>query len=159
MFIRTLLLLAPFWLITSARAELIVTAPGSYQTQAGCAGNWDPACLATELSDLGGGQFALTVNTIPTGNYFFKIALDLAWTTNYGLGGAPGGSDVPFFVPTDSTPVTFTWDSGTHVPDVIVGATATPEPSTLALVGIALAFASARRFARRRSVTMNSGPR
>jgi hypothetical protein len=148
MFLRTLLLLAPLWLITSARAELIVTAPGTYQTSAGCASNWDPACLASELSDLGGGQYSLTVNTIPTGNYAFKIALDLSWTTNYGQGGALGGSNVPFFVPTDFTPVTFTWDSGTHVPDVIVGATATPEPSAFVLVGAVLAFASARRFAR-----------
>lgn len=147
---RALLLLAPLWFAASAHAEVIVTAPGDYQTDAGCPGNWDPACLATQLSDLGGGQFALTVSTIPAGSYQFKIALDLSWTTNYGLGGVAGGANVPFVVPTDLTPVTFTWDSGTHVPDAIVGAVATPEPSAFALVGTALALAaSALRSARR----------
>jgi len=150
MSLRTLLLVVFLWgAVASARAELIVTAPGSYQSEAGCPGDWDPACLASQLSDLGGGQFALTVNTIPAGSYEFKIALGLSWTTNYGLGGAGGGSNVPFLVPTDFLPVTFTWDSGTHIPGVTVGSE-TPEPSTFILIGTALALSA---FTRRRALS------
>ncbi|MFL6013901.1 MAG: hypothetical protein ACJ74P_06365, partial [Gaiellaceae bacterium] len=68
-----------------------VTIAGSLQSEAGCAGDWDPACAATHLTydandDVWQGSFDL-----PAGNYEYKAALNNAWDENYGRRAVAGG--------------------------------------------------------------------
>ncbi len=72
-----------------------VTIVGDLQSEAGCAGDWDPACAATHLTydandDVWQGTFAL-----PAGNYQYKAALNDSWDENYGLHAVPGGDNIP----------------------------------------------------------------
>lgn len=101
--------------VTSSAQGPLVTLPGSYQSEAGCAADWDPACLATALVDGDGdGTAALTVPDLPAGTYELKAAHGLSWDENYGAGGAPGGANIAFTAP-GSQPVTFVYDLTTHV--------------------------------------------
>jgi len=57
-------------------APLSVTVAGSLQSEAGCTGDWDPACAATHLAydatdDVWQGTFSL-----PAGSYEYKAALN-----------------------------------------------------------------------------------
>jgi maltose-binding protein MalE len=99
-------------LIGGALAGMI-NLPGSYQDLVGCGGEWDPACPATALEQAEGGMYTLTVD-IPAGDYEYKVALDGAWTVNYGSDGAQDGPNYTLSLPEDST-VTFTYDPETHL--------------------------------------------
>ncbi|HTN51889.1 MAG TPA: pullulanase-type alpha-1,6-glucosidase [Anaeromyxobacter sp.] len=108
--LAVLLLLLP--LAPAARAQpASVGVPGSYQHLAGCAGDWDPACPATQLTNVIGdvwrGQFA-----IPAGSYEYKAALDGNWNVNYGLNAIQGGANIP--LPAPGGPVRFYYSDGTH---------------------------------------------
>src|SRR4030043_747215 len=102
-------------LIAGALAGM-VNLPGSYQDKAGCGGTWDPACEATAMVQGEDGLYRLTVQ-IPAGEYEFKVALDGAWTMNYGSDGAQDGPNYPLSLAADST-VNFTYDPATHLVEV-----------------------------------------
>ncbi|NJC21660.1 glycosidase [Arthrobacter pigmenti] len=90
-----------------------VSAPGSFNTEIGCAEDWMPACGAAQLTlDPADGIWRLSVD-VPAGNYEFKAALNGNWKVNYGAGGAPGGANIPFTH--DGGPVTFSYDHRTNV--------------------------------------------
>lgn len=91
----------------------VVNVPGSWQEAAGFDCSWDPACADTALTDNGDGTYSGTFD-IPAGDYEAKVALDGAWTENYGVDGALDGDNIMFNVPADS-PVTFVWDSETKI--------------------------------------------
>jgi maltose-binding protein MalE len=92
----------------------MVNVPGSWQVASGlCEADWDPACEGTALTDNGDGTYSATFD-VPAGEYEGKVALDGAWTENYGLDGAAVGDNIPFTVAEDG-PVTFTWDSETKI--------------------------------------------
>jgi hypothetical protein len=77
--------------ITDNQNSRIATAPGSYQSEIGCPGDWQPDCLRSWLQDPDGdGTYSFTTNAIPAGNYEFKVAINEDWPENYGQGGAPG---------------------------------------------------------------------
>ncbi|MCB0006103.1 MAG: extracellular solute-binding protein [Anaerolineales bacterium] len=98
----------------------MVNIPGSWQAAAGvCEGDWDPACEGSALTDNGDGTYSATFD-VPAGEYEVKVALDGGWTVNYGVDGAQDGDNIVFTVDADS-PVTFTYDSETHVLTVEVG--------------------------------------
>lgn len=105
-------------LIAGAAAGM-VNAPGSWQSEAGCANDWDPACEVTALTDNGDGTYSGTY-TVIAGEYEAKIALDGSWTTNYGVDGKQDGDNYKFTVAADG-PVTFTFDSNTKLLDIKVG--------------------------------------
>src|SRR5580765_7983129 len=76
-----------------------VTIAGSLQSEAGCAGDWDPACATTHLAydasdDVWQGTFSL-----PAGSYEYKAALNNAWDENYGLHAVPNGDNIPVTAP------------------------------------------------------------
>jgi len=98
--------------------ELIgmINVPGSYQTEVGCSSDWDPACTITALTDNFDGTYTGTF-FIPAGDWECKVALDGSWGVNYGLGGVPGGDNIPFTVTTDGD-VTFIYHSDTHILDI-----------------------------------------
>lgn len=91
----------------------MVNLPGSYQDEAGCGADWDPACDATALEEGDDGMYTLTVE-LPAGDYEYKVALDGAWTTNYGSDGSLDGPNYTLSLPADST-VTFVYDPETHL--------------------------------------------
>ncbi|MBN2116732.1 MAG: extracellular solute-binding protein [Anaerolineales bacterium] len=99
-------------LIKGALAGM-VNLPGDYQDLVGCGAEWDPACEATAMQKGDDGLYTLTVQ-IPAGDYKFKVALDGAWTVNYGSDGAEGGPDYALSLAADST-VTFTYNPETHL--------------------------------------------
>jgi len=99
-------------LILGALAGM-VNLPGSYQDKTGCGGQWDPACESTAMVKGDDGKYTLTVQ-IPAGEYEYKVALDGAWTVNYGSDGAQDGPNYKLSLTADST-VTFTYDPETHL--------------------------------------------
>jgi pullulanase len=119
----------------------IVTAPGSYQGEIGCpdttgnAGDWEPACLTSQLTDEDGdGIYTLVVASIPAGEYEFKIAVGQAWSENYGADGVRDGANIPLSVPVDFAQVTISFDSTTKIPSAaldesVIGQAAAPPGS------------------------------
>ncbi|HET7277631.1 MAG TPA: pullulanase-type alpha-1,6-glucosidase [Dermatophilaceae bacterium] len=102
------------WITSNANGP-IVTAPGSYQSELGCGGDWDPNCMRPWLQDPDGdGTYTWSTNQIPAGNYEFKITHGLSWDENYGAGGAPGGANIALSVPADGVVVTFSYVLATH---------------------------------------------
>jgi maltose-binding protein MalE len=91
----------------------MVNVPGSYQAAAGCDGDWDPACEVTALTEGADGLWTSS-HTLPAGDYECKVALDGAWTVNYGVDGVPDGGNYTFSLAAEGT-VTFTYDPNTHI--------------------------------------------
>jgi pullulanase-type alpha-1,6-glucosidase len=105
--------------IANDLANTIYTVPGNFNSELGCAGDWQPECLRTFMSDVDGdGVFSFSTEAIPAGSYEFKVASDESWSNpNYG---GPGGSNVAFTVPAAGIAVTFTFDSATNAVGVQV---------------------------------------
>jgi hypothetical protein len=91
----------------------MINLPGDYQDKAGCGGTWDPACPKTAMKVGDNGLYTLTV-TLPAGTYGYKVALDGAWTVNYGSDGKQDGPNYALTLTADST-VTFTYDPNTKL--------------------------------------------
>jgi glycosidase len=111
---------ATHW-VTDDQGSVIGTAPGSYQSELGCAGDWDPGCLRSWLEDPDGdgvGRFATTA--LPVGAYEVKVAIRESWDENYGAGGVANGPNIPFVVENVGDLVTFAYDQTSHVLDVHV---------------------------------------
>src|SRR5262249_34308929 len=101
---------------TDTKSSVIATAPGSFQSELGCPGDWQPDCLRSWLEDPDGdGTYTFTTTALPTGSYQAKVAINESWNENYGAGGVPGGANIPFAVPYDNAPMTFSYDGSTHV--------------------------------------------
>ncbi|HEX7177674.1 MAG TPA: alpha-amylase family glycosyl hydrolase [Pyrinomonadaceae bacterium] len=102
--------------ITDNTTAVIAVAPGSFQSELGCSGDWDPSCLRSWLQDPDGdGIYGFQTTALPAGNYEAKVAINESWDENYGQGGVPGGANIAFNVPANNTPVTFTYNATTHV--------------------------------------------
>ena len=107
--------------VTSNRNAVIAVAPGNFQSELGCPGDWQPDCLRSMLQDLDGdGTYTFTTTALPAGNYEMKVAINESWNENYGEGGARGGGNIGFSVPENNRLVRFTYNSVTHVPTVFV---------------------------------------
>lgn len=93
----------------------VITLPGSFQSELGCAGDWAPECLASMMFDRDGdGVFQFTTDDLPTGSYEVKVAHNRSWAENYGAGGAPGGANITFSASAGKV-VTFRYNLETHV--------------------------------------------
>ncbi len=116
--------------ITDNQTSIIAVAPGDFQSELGCPGDWDPGCLRSWLQDPDGdGVYTFTTTLIPAGDYQTKVAIDESWDENYGAGGTPDGDNILFTVPANAT-VTFTYNSITHVLEISFGpVVAAPEVS------------------------------
>ena len=107
--------------ITDNKSSVIAVAAGSFQSELGCSGDWDPGCLRSWLEDPNGdGIYTFETTALPAGSYETKVAIDEGWAENYGQGGVPDGSNIPFTVPVDHAKVTFTYVASTHVLTVTV---------------------------------------
>ena len=105
--------------ITSNKSAVIAVAPGSFQSELGCPGDWQPDCLRSWLQDIDGdGVYTFVTTAIPAGSYAGKVALNESWDVSYGVDG--GSSDIPFTVANNGDTVTFSFNSMTNVPTITV---------------------------------------
>ena len=87
------------WLTDSVNS-VIATAPGSYQDEIGCPGEWAPDCMISWMQDPDGdGIYTFRTYYIPAGDWEVKVAINGDWTENYGLDGVPSGPNIPFTIP------------------------------------------------------------
>ena len=103
----TLTVVSPVTALAQAAAPTSVTIAGSFQSELGCPGDWQPECATPRLSDADGDGTWTGTFTIPAGDWKFKAALDGAWTTSY------PGDDVALSTST-AREVTFTYVEGTN---------------------------------------------
>ncbi|MGW5239448.1 pullulanase-type alpha-1,6-glucosidase [Monashia sp. NPDC004114] len=116
--------------VTSDAQDPIITAPGSFQSEIGCPGDWSPDCMRSWLQDSDGDGTYTWSGEIPAGSYEFKIAHKLSWSENYGAGGAKDGPNVAFSVPGAGVVTTITYVLSTHQMSVKTSrAGATPDLS------------------------------
>jgi glucan 1,4-alpha-glucosidase len=90
-----------------------VTVAGDLESEAGCAGDWDPACAATHLAYDASDDVWQQTFSLPAGNYQYKAALNNSWDENYGLHAVPGGDNIPLNLGAP-TSVKFYYDHKTH---------------------------------------------
>ena len=121
--------------ITSNQSAVIAVAPGSFQSELGCPGDWQPDCLRSWLQDIDGdGTYTFVTTAIPAGSYEGKVALNESWDVNYGAGGAQNGPNIAFTVANNGDTVTFSYNAATNA--VTITSETPPPPSrTVALVG------------------------
>lgn len=101
--------------VTTRLNSVIAVAPGSFQSEMGCPGDWQPDCLRSWLKDVDGdGIYTFTTTALPAGAYEGKVAIDEGWSENYGAGGARDGANIGFSVPTTGAPVIFRYDAASH---------------------------------------------
>ncbi len=107
--------------VADDQTSVIATVPGSFQSELGCAADWDPACLRSWLQDADGdGVGRFSTDALPPGDYEAKVAIDQAWTENYGAGGVPDGPNIPFTVGGPGDVVTFSYDQVGHLLEISV---------------------------------------
>src|SRR5215218_9573846 len=120
--------------ITDNVNSVIATAPGSFQSELGCPGDWQPDCLRSWLQDPDGdGIYEFRTSAIPPGNYEVKVAIDESWALNYGAGGAQNGANILFSVAAGGDPVLFSYDSAAHV--LTLSQTPPPQPTSVGVPG------------------------
>jgi hypothetical protein len=90
-----------------------VSVPGTFQSKAGCPGDWLPECPATHMTRGPDGLWRLTV-ALPAGDYEYKISVNDSWAENYGEGGEWHGENVKLRLAEPAGAVTFTYDALTH---------------------------------------------
>lgn len=107
--------------VTSSHSAVIATAAGSFQSELGCPGDWQPDCLRSWLQDPDGdGMLEFETSSIPPGAYEVKVAINESWDESYGAGGASDGPNIPFSVPVAGSRVRFSYNAATHILDISV---------------------------------------
>jgi glycosidase len=108
--------------VTDSKSSVIAVAPGSFQSELGCPGDWQPDCLRSWLQDADGdGIYTFETTALPAGNYEGKVALNESWDVNYGQGGLLNGTNIPFSVPANNAKVTFRYDAASHILTILAG--------------------------------------
>lgn len=118
--------------VTDKINSRIITAAGSFQSEMGCPGDWQPDCLRSWLQDLdGNGTYTRTTTSLPLGAYEAKAAINESWDESYGAGGVANGGNIPFTVPANNTLVTFKFVSATNLLTIVVGDATDPTTSNV----------------------------
>ncbi|MDR7361038.1 pullulanase X25 domain-containing protein [Nocardioides marmoribigeumensis] len=91
-----------------------VSVPGSFGSEVGCAGDWDPGCSQVQLVRGTDDDVWSTVLWLPEGSYEYKAALNGTWDVNYGLHAVQGGDVIPLTVPPGGASVKLYYDDTTH---------------------------------------------
>ena len=133
------------WMTDNVNSVIAVLA-GSFQSELGCTGDFQPDCLRSWLEDTNGdGIYSLTTTALPAGSYSTIVAIDESFGETYGAGGKLGGGNISFSVPTDGAAITFLYNSRTHILDILPHAEAVPEPASSLLFGAAVVLIARRR--------------
>jgi pullulanase len=90
-----------------------VSIAGSFDSEVGCPGDWQPECAQIQMTQRSDGIWSLTL-ALPAGSYEYKATLDKSFTVNYGKGAVQGGPNIPITVPAGGKSVTFYYDNTTH---------------------------------------------
>ena len=86
--------------VTDNQNSVIAVAPGSFQSELGCPGDWQPDCLRSWLAGSGRRRHLhLRDHRAPGRQLRGKAAINESWDENYGAGGVPNGANIPFTVP------------------------------------------------------------
>jgi pullulanase-type alpha-1,6-glucosidase len=97
-------------------SKVIAVAPGSFQSELGCPGDWQPDCLRSWLQDPDGdGIYTFETSALPAGTYEVKVAINESWDENYGAGGARDGANIAFTVPAPCHEMLFSYNPSTHL--------------------------------------------
>ena len=94
-------------------APASVTIAGSFQSEVGCPGDWQPDCATMYLFYDANDDVWQNAFSIPAGNYEYKAALNNSWDENYGLNAMLNGSNIPLSLGSDIS-VKFYYDDKTH---------------------------------------------
>jgi pullulanase len=122
--------------VADSHNQVIAVAPGSFQSELGCPGDWQPDCLRSWLQDPDGdGLYVFRTSALPAGAYEVKVALNESWDVNYGAGGQPNGANIPFTVLADCAETVFTYDSSTHLLTISSGESEGPQPAAVTIAG------------------------
>ncbi len=111
-----------------------VTIAGSFQSELGCPGDWQPECATPRLADPDGdgtwtGTFELPSSAAQeNGAWELKAAINGAWDESYGAGG-----DNVSLTLAEAGEVTFTYVEGTHEVTATGGDQAELDPAVLEL--------------------------
>lgn len=95
-------------LVTTVFGERLVVLPGTIQGALG-GKDWDPAGSITKMNLVGDDLYEFSAE-FPKGNFEYKVAIDGAWTENYGSGGAKDGGNISITIPQDKSTVKFTFN-------------------------------------------------
>jgi pullulanase-type alpha-1,6-glucosidase len=90
----------------------MVVLPGSFQSELGCGGDWQPFCEETALVYDARSELWANTFTIPAGSWEYKVALNGSWDVNYGVGGVPDGPNLQLVL-SEPTDITFFFDHRT----------------------------------------------
>ncbi|HEY3484434.1 MAG TPA: alpha-amylase family glycosyl hydrolase, partial [Ilumatobacteraceae bacterium] len=121
--------------VTDNATTVIAVAPGDFQSELGCPGDWDPACLRSWLQDIDGdGLHRLSTSQLPVGDYQFKVAIGESWDENYGRDGVRGGDNMSFSIGAPGDTVTITYNERNHMTRVSVVPATPPVVDDTALV-------------------------
>ena len=105
---------ATHWVTNTAQGP-ILTAPGSFQSELGCAADWTADCMRPWLQDLDGdGTYTWASVLIPKGSYEFKVAHGLSFAETY------PADNVTLTVPADGLMVTINYVLASHQVTVAV---------------------------------------
>lgn len=96
-------------------SHVIAVAAGSFQSELGCPGDFDPSCLRSWLKDPDGdGTYTFATAGLPPGDYSALAAINESWDESYGQGGVPG-VNIPFTVTEWGELVTFEYNAAAHI--------------------------------------------
>src|SRR5215210_1307555 len=87
--------------------------PGSFDSELGCSGDWQPDCTATRLAFDAEDRVWQATFDVPAGSWEYKAALNGAWDENYGTNAQQNGTNIGLSL-ADATPVKFYYDHATH---------------------------------------------
>ncbi len=86
-----------------------VSIPGTIQSALGCAGDWQPECVDTQLAYNANSDAWIGTFTLPAGEYEYKVAANNTWDENYGANGERDGANLTLSLAEDTT-ITFIFD-------------------------------------------------
>jgi pullulanase-type alpha-1,6-glucosidase len=119
------------WIADNVNA-VIATVPGSFQSEIGCPGDWQPDCLRSLLQDPDGdGVYEFRTSALPAGVYEAKVAINESWGENYGANGARDGANILFSVGEDNSEVLVTYNTADNQINITVGGAAGPAVGNL----------------------------
>ena len=103
------------WITDNVNSR-IVTLAGSFQSELGCPGDFQPSCLRTWLQDPdGNGVYTLTTDLLPAGRNSLVVTVGQDFGETYGPGGVRNGGNIEFVVGSAGLPITFEFTRSTNI--------------------------------------------